>query len=215
MKNNTKIWIIGGGILCLIIPYFIYRFICFPNPGGDKENIIALGALLAPFISLFAAIMFYLAISAQRESNIIQQQSVAIQQQSTDISTILKFYEYAIKEFHEFTYKGVTGKKGFDNYIIYCIDNKQKDLLSTFEGFAFRSVIMSFYLVLDTINKNTNLSLDQKKSLKMKTYTVYVNNLSNGLDQFFKDYTALPKEQDSFKAIEEVNKQLSLMSKEF
>lgn len=180
MKNNTKIWIIGGGILCLIIPYFIYRFICFPNPGGDKENIIALGALLAPFISLFAAIMFYLAISAQRESNIIQQQSVAIQQQSTDISTILKLYEFASIEFDEFEYNNEKGKQAFEAWIGDNIALSNHNFLMDFIGFKFESIMASFKIVLDVINSSA-LNDVLRMSLRVKLYTLYVDKLGKGV----------------------------------
>ena len=103
MKKSSLIWSIGWGAICLLagLGLFLFTRRYYENLKDADEFLMTLGAILAPFVSLFAAIMFYRAISAQTESN-------NIQGRSSDVSIILKLFDYLIVEINDFHYEVVS-----------------------------------------------------------------------------------------------------------
>ena len=205
MKRNTILWSIGWGAICLVMSLSIFLFarIYYADQRAGNDFLISLGAILSPFMSLFAAIMFYRAISAQTESN-------NIQGRSSDISIILKLFDYLIAEIQDFHYE-VSSKSmtGIDAWIAEQFDNSTNSSFITNPlYFRFHSIMYSFVFIMESIEKS-NLNEYQKKPLNAKISDLYLLRISPIYVKYIEIYIAKNKgEAEGLQDLKMVNDKL-------
>jgi len=210
MTRNSIIWSICWGALCLLLGLilFIYARGYYHDIKDANDFLIPLGAILSPFMSLFAAIMFYRAISAQTESN-------NIQGRSSDISIILKLFDYLIKEIEDFHYEVTTiNSKDIDAWIEEQFDNNTNtSFISNPMYFKFHSVMSSFLFIMQSIEQS-NLKHYQKIPLNAKISDLYLIKISPIYVKYIDIYKAKNKgEEKGLKELKNVNDKLMSIRK--
>jgi len=205
MKRNSILWSIGWGAICLLMSFILFLFsrYYYADIRTGNDFLISFGAILSPFMSLFAAIMFYRAISAQTESN-------NIQGRSSDISIILKLIDYLIADIGDFHYEVKNNSlSGIDAWIAEQFDNTvHTSFITNPMYFRFHSIMYSFVFIMESIEKS-NLKDYQKKPLNARLSDLYLLRISPIYIKYIEIYKAKSKgEAEGLRELKGVNDKL-------
>src|ERR1017187_1579780 len=182
------------GFLSIVIGLALF-FIIGPKTHWTENGqyIIALGCILAPFASYFAAIMFYRAINMQLKSNELQKdaneaqlESNKLQYMNVELTSILKLYDVLISELDQFQtseYFESIKRWTTDIHRAGFVDSVPHDTFS----FEIRSILTSFTYLVWSI-RGSNIKDFYKEAILMKIYTLYSNKLRKYIDLIVTGY---------------------------
>jgi hypothetical protein len=180
MESKKPISLVIIAIACILPGVLAFVAFGIHWCGINYESyLLSFGAITAPGVSLFAAIMFYRAISAQVESNIIQTGVQQLQETNQQIEMIIKFYDYLVLEVEKF--EDTKFPHPFDFWILELADHN-KTALPPGDGSAqYISILANIHYLCKKLDSDT-LGYLEKEVFATKLMLLYNGKIRESTD---------------------------------